>query len=289
MSCTPISRTASVLLRFSPVALCATACLILSSSANAHQLWIETSPTAEGGKLHKIEVCWGHSGERTVGKSLAGQQTKLSVCLLTPDGTRTDLAPSLGDDCFIAKTTPEAPGYYTCGAELQTGILPRDFHGIPANTRIVMYGKTLTQVPGGEEGLENPVGFDLEIVPLTPRAELRQGGVARAKLLFHGKPLGGKGVEVSLTTAGNLPLPQHRRIQSHEWSIDATPDPYTGEMAFPLIASGKHTFSIRYVDETPGTYDGPRNDVSDFSHLRKGDKYERTMYMSTLMVSVADE
>ena len=286
---TPISRTASVSLRFSPAALCATVCLILSGSADAHQLWIETSPTAEGGKLHKIEVCWGHSGERTTGKSLAGQQAKLSACLLTPDGTRTDLSPSLGDDCFTAKTTPEVPGYYTFGAELQVGILPREFHGIPANTRIVMYGKTLTHVPGKEEGLENPVGSDLEIVPMTPRTELRRGGVVCAKLLFHGKPLGGKGVEVSLATAGSPPLPEHRRIQSHEWSIDAMPDPYTGEMAFPLIASGEHTFLIRYTDETPGTYDGPRNDVSDFSHLRKGDKYERTMYMSTLTVSVADE
>ena len=286
---TPISRTANFLFRCSPVALCATACLILSSSANAHQIWIETSPTTESGKPHKIEVCWGHSGSRTTGESLASQQAKLGVCFLSPSGARADLAPSLTDDCFTAKTTPEVPGYYTFGAELQVGIMPREFHGIPANTRIVMYGKSLTQVPGKEDGLDNSAGFDLELVPLTPRSELHRGGVVCTKLLFHGKPLGGKGVEVSLATPGKLPLPEHRRIQSHEWSIDAMPDPYTGEMAFPLIASGQHTFLVRYTDETPGTYDGPRNDVSDFSHLCKGDKYDRTMYMSTLTVSVSED
>lgn len=275
--------------RWLPLCLLAPAFLITANLANAHQLWIETPANAQPGKSHEIEVCWGHSGLRTTGKSLEGQQTKLTARVVQPDGTSSELETRLKDDCFAAAITPNAPGYYSIGSELQTGIIPRDFHGIPANTRIVMYGKTLTWVAGEEKGLTNPVGFDLEIIPLTPFGELREGGVARAKLLFHGKPLGGKNVEISLATAGPEPLPQNARIQSHEWSIDAVPDPYTGEVAFPLIAGGMHTFSIRYTDETPGTYDGPRNDESDFSHLRKGDKYERTMYMSAFTMWVKGE
>ena len=272
--------------RWLALCLLAPAFLTAANPASAHQLWIETSATAQPGKSNEVEVCWGHSGIRTTGKSLEGQQTKLTARVVQPDGSGLDLKPRLKDDCFAAAITPTAPGYYGIGSELQTGILPREFHGIPANTRIVMYGKSLTQVKGEEKGLTNPVGFDLEIIPLTPLGDLQEGGVARVKLLFHGEPLGGKNVEITLATAGPEPLPQHARIQSHEWSIGAVPDPYTGEVAFPLIAGGMHTFFIRYTDETPGSYNGPRNDESDFSHLRKGDKYERTLYMSSFTMWV---
>lgn len=263
--------------------------LMLAGPANAHQVWIDTDSTGKSNAPHTIEVCWGHSGERTSGEQLAGQRDKLSARVLGPDGKPADLNLSPRDDCFAATAKLGVAGCYVFGAELQTGILPRDFHGIPANTRIVMYGKTLTRVGNSEEGLAGTMGHDLEIVPLSTLGELRQGGVARAKLLFKGKPLGGKSVEISLVTPGVEPLPQHRRIQSHEWSISAIPDPYTGEVAFPLITAGKHTFFIRYTDETPGVYDGPRDDSSDFSHLRKGDTYERTLYMSTLAVWVNPE
>lgn len=270
------------------LALCllAPALLISANLASAHELWIDTTATAQRGESHEIEICWGHSGLRNSGKTLEGQQAKLATWVLQPDGSRSDLEISLQDDCFVATTIPTTAGCCVFGSELQTGIIPRDFHGIPANTRVVMYGKTLTHLAGDEKGLTNPAGFDLEIIPLTSLGELRQGGVARAKLLFRGKPLGGKNVEMTLATAGPDPLPEHGRIQSHEWTISAVPDPYTGEIAFPLIAGGKHLYSIRYTDETPGTYDGPRNDESDFSHLRKGDKYERTLYMSTLTIWV---
>ena len=39
-------------------------------------------------------------------------------------------------------------------------------------------------------------------------------------------------------------------------------------------------------DETPGTYQGELDEVSEFSHLRKGDTFERTMYVSTFAFEV---
>jgi uncharacterized GH25 family protein len=284
---THASTTAARLLRLT---LFAVALMMLGvSRASAHQLWIETAPAAQRDISHEIQVCWGHSGERTAGKMLESQRDKLSVQVLGPDGSRAYLENSQRADYFAATATPTVPGYYVLGAELQTGIISRQLHSIPPNTRIVMYGKTLTHLAGSEDGMLNALGFDLEIIPLTAPGELRRGGVARAKLLFKGKPLGGRNVEISLGTAGTEPLPLHRRIQSHEWSIDATPDPQSGEVAFPLIAGGQHQFMIRYFDETPGTYSGDRDDHSDFSHLRKGDTFERTMYVSTLTIQVGAE
>jgi hypothetical protein len=63
-------------------------------------------------------------------------------------------------------------------------------------------------------------------------------------------------------------------------------NPNTGDVAIPLIVGGQHLFSIRYFDESPGTYQGDRQDRSDFSHLGPGDRYERTMYVSTLTLQV---
>ena len=284
---THASTTTARLLR---LALFAVALMMLGvSRASAHQLWVETAPAAERGKSHEIQVCWGHSGKRTTGKAIEGQRDKLSVQVLGPDGSRASLENSQRADCFAATAAPAVPGYHVIGAELQTGIISRQLHDIPPNTRIVMYGKTLTHVAGSEDGMMKALDFDLEIVPLTAPGELRRGGVARAKLFFKGEPLGGESVEISLATSGTEPLPQDRRIQSHEWSIDAMPDSQSGEVAFPLISGGQHQLMIRYFDETPGTYSGERNDHSDFSHLRKGDTFERTMYVSTLTIQVGAE
>lgn len=269
--------------------LAVAAALLPSAAAKGHELWIETEPDAELGKAHPLHVCWGHAGDKATGPSLEAQHDKISTYVLRPDGSRKEVESKLDKDCFAANITPSEPGFYALGSELQTGIISRPLHSIPAGTRIIMYGKTLTHVAGSEEGLSGAVGFDLEIVPLTAFDELRPGRVARAKLLFQGEPLGGRGVEVTLSTAGPEPSPEHERIQSHEWSINAVPDPYTGEVAFPLIVSGRHTFTVRYFDETPGTYDGPRDDQSDFSHLRPGDNYEQTMYVSTLTIWVGEK
>ncbi|MFW6170712.1 MAG: DUF4198 domain-containing protein [Planctomycetota bacterium] len=259
------------------------------NSVKAHELWTETSPNSRIGAPQQVEVCWGHFNERASGEAITGQSDKISTRMVRPDGTRGDLRTTAEDDCFATTVKPEQPGYFVFGSELQTGIISRQLHSIPPKTRIIMYGKSLTRVAGGERGMENQLGFDVEIVPLTPIDTLQPGKVVEAKVLLKGKPLGGRDVDVSLVTPGKRPLPEHRRIQSHVWSIDAMPDPNDGQVAFPLITAGPHLFVIRYFDERPGTYTGSHHFHSDFSHLKKGDAYERTMYISTLMVEVGAE
>ena len=172
------------------------------------------------------------------------------------------------------------------GAELQVGIIEREMHGIPAKTRIVMYGRSSARVGGGREEMTAPLGFDVEIVPVGLAAEPKPGDLLTVRVLYKGRPIGGKDVLVTAATAGSFPPPADPRVQASAWSLEAMADPQTGEATFPLIVGGRHSFLVRYVDETPGTYEGERNDSSEFSHLRKGDKYERTMYVSTLTVQV---
>jgi hypothetical protein len=248
-------------------------------------LWIETDPAGEVGKEHKIHVCWGHSGDKETGATLAGQRSKLTACVLGPKG-RAALDLATGDDCFVAKFNPDVPGCCVIGADLQVGIIDKEFLGIPAKTRIVMVGKSFARVGGVQDKAIAALGFDLEIVPVALRREPKPGDLVTVKVLHQGKPIGGRNVVVSAATLGAVPLPEDPRLQTREWSIEATAHPKTGEVTFPLIVGGQHIFTIKYFDETPGTYDGDRSDTSDFSHLRKGDSYKRTMYISTLTVQV---
>jgi hypothetical protein len=207
--------------------------------------------------------------------------------VVRPDGTQRALEPAIGKDSYTANVTLSSAGCHLIGAELQAGIIDKEFHGIPAHTRIVMYGKSVTRVAGSNEGLAGTLGFDLEIVQVNEPSNLHAGEVVAVKVLLRGKPIGGRDVLVTLGTSGPEAPPDDPRLASNQWTVEAHADPRTGEARFPLIVAGQHVFSMRYFDETPGTYEGELEDVSDFSHLRKGDTYERTMYVSTLTVTVA--
>jgi uncharacterized GH25 family protein len=254
--------------------------------AVAHQLWIETDVAAKVGKEQEIRVCWGHSGSKETGEALEGLGSKLSALIVGPDGGTEVLELAKGYDSYMAKITPNSPGYYMIGSELQVGIINEELYGIPANTRIVMYGKSFAHVKGSEKSLSNRVGFDLEIAPLTDPRNLHPGDMATAKVLFKGKPIGGRDVVVSLKTVGSEEFPEDPKVHSREWSIEVHPERQNGEACFPLIVDGQHLFYIAYFDENPGKYEGDINESSEFSHLRKGDIYERTMYVSTFTIDV---
>ena len=262
------------------------AAILCALPVSAHELWIETNAQGRIGQAQQIQVCWGHSGAKESGQMLAQQRSKLSGAVVPSDGRAQAIPLALGSDSYTADFTPRAPGYQMIGAELQVGIIDREFHGIPAHTRIVMYGKSFTLVPGSDKGLDNALGFDLEIVPAGDPSNLHPGDVVQVKVLLHGKPIGGRDVVVSLGTTGPQDLPQHPDVSSRQWSIEANAERSTGQVSFPLIAAGQHLFSIRYFDETPGTYQGELDEASEFSHLRKGDAFERTMYVSTFAFEV---
>ncbi len=268
-------------------ALAMVAIAIGPCALHAHELWIESAPAAKVGQEQEVRICFGHAGSTTPAELLEKYNSRLSAAAVQPDGSSQRLPVALGDDSYTARFVPTTPGCHVLGAALQVGIIDDEFHGIPANTRIVMYGKSVIRAGAGSEGYANPLGFELEIVPVTDPAKLRAGEVVTVKLLLRGKPIGGREVVVALGTAGPKGPFDDPRVQSSQWSLEAHADPRTGEASFPLIVGGRHVFSIRYLDETAGTYQGELEEVSDFSHLRKGDRFEQTMYMATFTVDVS--
>ncbi len=258
-------------------------------SALAHEVWIETAALGRVGQEQEVCVCWGHSGHREGGERLKSQASKLTSWFVPPNSPPRNLALSAKPDCFSAMISPTAEGGHAVAALCQVGILDREFHGIPAKTRIVMAGKTVFQVGSARGPAAPSLGLDLEMTPVGEIASLRPGGVVAVKVLFKKTPIGGSAVAATLSTLGKVPFPKDTEVEGLAWSVKNTAHPATGEVRFPLITAGRHIVSVRYTDETPGRYEGPLEFATDFSHLRQGDTYERTLYVSTLAFDVASQ
>jgi len=258
--------------------------LVWTGFAHAHQIWIEAPPRAETNTSIPLEVCFGHTGERSTGPMLAGNRPKLSAMVKLPDGQEQPLVLGMDDDGYPASFNATRAGFHHIGAVLETGIIERELHQIPPKTRIIMTGKAVIAVGESSEGLAATVGHPLEIVPVTHPCGLRVGDKITLRIVFKGKPIGGPDVLVRLETLGPNPK-DDPQLTEREWAIEGYPDA-RGEISFPLIAAGQHVAFLRYFDKTPGEYTGPLDFSSEFSHLRAGDRYERTLYMTTLTFRV---
>lgn len=249
-----------------------------------HELWFECPARVIVGNQVPVVLCFGHAGERSGGEMLAQNLSRLSAWVRCPAGERQNLGLELAADCYRARLQAVATGLYWLSGELQVGIIERQMHSIPAKTRIIMTAKAGIQAGDGSFSWSEPVGHTLEIVPLTPLAVLRPGGAVRVKVLFQGQPIGGPNVTVHLGTLG--PQQADLEVTEREWSIEAPADPRSGEVSFPLIAPGLHVAVVRYTDDQPGTYDGELEFETAFSHLKRGDAFERTLHMATLSFQV---
>ncbi len=259
-----------------------------ATAADAHQLWVETAEVGRAGQSQPLHVCWGHPGNKETGDGLTRHEGKVSAYRARPGGERELLEVAIGSDSFTAVFTPVEPGYHRVGGEIQIGILTREFHGIAAHTRLVMSGKSSVHIAGSEQGMDTPLGLDLEIVPVGTPGDLRPGDLAEVKVLFRGKPIGGRQVEVSLNTMGRESFSDRAQVRGLRWSVASYADPATGKVSFPLIVPGQHVFYLQYKDETPGRYDGDLQFETDYSRLRRGETYERTLYISTFTFDVKD-
>lgn len=260
-----------------------------ATTVDAHQLWVETAEVGRAGQPQQLHVCWGHPGNKETGDGLTRHEGKVSAYRACPGGERQMLELATGSDSFTAVLTPVEPGYHRVGGEIQIGVLTREFHGIAPNTRLVMYGNSSVHISGSEQGVDSPLGLDLEIVPVGSPRNLRPGDLVEVKVLFRGKPIGGRQVEVSLSTMGRESFSDRTQVRGLRWNVASYADPATGKVSFPLIVPGQHVFYLQYVDETPGQYEGDLQFETDYSRLRRGEAYERTLYVSTFTLNVEDK
>lgn len=263
--------------------LCWTALAVMTLPGMAHELWVEAPASAKIGQPINAQLCFGYFNKKA---GTAGMANRLIALRAEPGGPAEPVELSKEAESFASKFTPQKAGYHAIGGELEIGILDNDLHGIPAQTRLKMVGKSLVHVEGSDGGLATSLGTDLELIPVGRWQNLRPGQLVTVKAQFKGKPIGGRKVSVSLKTLGSVPLVADERIDGLLWTVEAHPDPRTGEVSFPVIVPGEHLFQIRYTDETPGRYEGDREITTRISHLRKGDTYLGTLHIATLTLDV---
>lgn len=253
----------------------------------AHELWIETGPQNRSDQTQAVRIFWGHGGNKETGKKLEDQTHKLTARVHSVEGPEV-LDFSLIDDGFQVKPNFAASGIRGFSADLQVGIIDRQNFSTPANTRIVMHAKTVSFDSVSDMRHSLPFGLDFELVPVSLKQQPKIGDLLTLQVYHLGKPIDQPDVRVSAVLLNKKEGLQDSQVKEWERSAQAAIDTLTGKVNFSLALPGIHLFRTRYFDETPGVYVGPRNDVSDFSHLRKGDKYERTLHIATLTVDISE-
>ncbi|MGQ9823110.1 MAG: DUF4198 domain-containing protein [Thermogutta sp.] len=249
----------------------------------SHELWIAAPARVEPGRAVSFEVCFGHLGERTTGEMLRENLPKIHASVRGPNGQDSPLPLSVDEDGYPTKWQFSESGVYQFFARYDAGIIERTLFDMKPGTRIVMLAKAITRAGAAAASAES-LGQPIEIVPMVDVTQLKVGDRVRLKILVHGEPVGGPDVLVRLATSGTN-AEGDAELTEHAWTIEGHPDP-NGEVVFPLVARGLHIASISFMEEKPGTYDGPLDFASNFSHLKPGDRFQRTRWVVTLAFPV---
>ena len=114
----------------------------------------------------------------------------------------------------------------------------------PAESRMIIhYTKVVVDAMGMEEGWDKPVGFPVEIVPLTRPYGLWTGNLFRGVVLKDGNPVPGAGVEVEfLNRDGKVVAPSDpyltQRIKTDTDGVFSYAMPRAGWWGFAALLEG---------------------------------------------------
>ena len=151
-------------------------CVFLTANVSiAHDWWIRATPAyPEAGETVHLEIGGGHSfpdSESLLAARLL-QQTSVSGA-----DYEKELAFSPGDQAHSTSITFDKPGTYRVSFTVQ-----RAGAGRP-----IMVGRTLLVVGGVDDSSEYKDGDGLEIIPLTPLLEWKDGGEIQVEVQWNGE------------------------------------------------------------------------------------------------------
>ena len=171
------------------------AAALLAAPALAHDMWITLDKPQVGQPAH-ILVGYGHAFPTTE----QTDQDKLMPAYLV--GAKGRLECKAGDKQDFVSAAPLAEGSYLAvgGRQAQwytkspEGSQDKPKNQVPGATsciRSVKYAKAILNLGAAPGDVSQPVGQNLEIVPLANPATIKAGGELPIQVLFEGKPLGG--------------------------------------------------------------------------------------------------
>ncbi len=217
--------------------------LILSIfTANAHYLWLETSPIGKSGISHEVKVFFGEYTygliEKT-GTDAFNAVDAFQVWVLSPEGSKMQLQFTKKDQYYISNFTPSTNGLYTVildnneidvidYTKYDFGIFKTHYHSV---AKIAVGEATGTTIAANDEGIT--------ILDLTGNV-LKPGDETRLQVLFKGKPLAKAELKVFLPD---------------QWSKDLETDE-DGNVSFLLPWDSKYIVEVTKKEEVPGVYKG---------------------------------
>lgn len=181
------------------------------TAANAHDTWVETnSPLVRLGDNVYVELKLGNHGNDHRDFKLAGK-VGLDVCqiaIVSPSGDKFDLKPQFVDMGMTAKEGYWASRFIT--KVPGSHVVAMSSESLRGKTRSMKSAKAyflasakLDELSAAEVGFDQPLGHELEIVPLTtPVTNTRPGQPIRVRILLRTKPM--KGARVSFIPRGTI-------------------------------------------------------------------------------------
>jgi len=216
----------------------------MANSAQAHMFWLNASNYApEAGETIWIELGFGHKYPRDEILKKGRLERVYAV-----DSKGQELPVEQIFPCFY-KFTPKTKGTYEIVSVLKPGFVSRtadghklgnkkDFPDAPYCFAFRMSGKTLITVGDKKAGLSERTKNPLEIVAMTPPADLKVGDTLPLKVMFEGKPLSGASVNA---------VYEGFTEEKHHWTQEAETNA-DGLVQMKLTAKGPWLFATSHKE-----------------------------------------
>lgn len=232
--------------------------LVLGSMAptSAHDVWLTISGPAA--RRHAI-VNYGHPDDRP--PALADKVVDFFA--ITPKGRNSlleGLAAASDNGVQVVRSKPfDDAGHTLLAARYDNGFWVKTSDGLYRNAtrrliqdaaESIWSGKFAKAITGADAPWQQPLGHDLELVPLTDPAKAKPGETLKVKVVFRGKPLADAEVERGdgKTAVAEKDIPRfktdadgvatiaiarrgpHLLVIDHRESPSATPDQATADL-----------------------------------------------------------
>lgn len=245
---------------------------ILSSSASAHDTWVETNTNiVRTGDAVYVDLKLGNHGNEHRDFKLAGKAdlTACSLQITGPDGKEYDLKPSLLDVGYApkegyhtAKFATARPGLYVVGHTLDQVVSYAPVRSVKSANAYFLASNSLDKVGRDHPGFDHAFGHALELVPISnPITPMGPGQNLKVQLLFEGKPLAN--AKVSFVPRG------HELKQDFDADYERTTD---GDGMVSFTPKTGNVYLIVAHHQLP----------------RSGAKFESTKYSATISLFVPE-
>lgn len=232
---------------------------------SAHNLWIETNPTAEIGQVQEAYIYLGEYayGVREDVSTQEHQEMlgEISVFLIKPNGEVEELETTIGSNRFVAEFTPNQPGHYRLALsvtnapvvdwrEYDLGILKTNFF---ASATVSVGPPSQTELPVEPLTETN----ELIIQPTKTTSFERQSSI-RFQVMFNGEPLAEQEVTLGY---------------KDQWFKTLYTDE-KGRLNLSLPWDGQYMIETVYTEDQSGTFEG--------------DEYEAIRHTATFNIPPAE-